>query len=87
MNDAKTLTGANVRKVLLDTDMDPRFVPKHRYSKWIVYKEADSWTVPLLTSLLELRQDNWEVVFDVEDELEVLDDRELNFMIEAVSSE
>ena len=33
VNDAKTLTGANVRKVLLDTDMDPRFVPKHRYSQ------------------------------------------------------
>jgi hypothetical protein len=55
IEDVKTLTGSNVRKVLLDTGLDPRTVSKHQLSDWTVYDPADSWTVPLLISLLELR--------------------------------
>ena len=84
IEDVKTLTGSNVRKVLLDTGLDPRTVSKHQLSDWTVYEPADSWTVPLLISLLELRQDNWEVHFDVEDEIDTLEDNEISFMIEAV---
>ena len=85
-SDAKTLTGANVRKVLLDTGRDPRCMAKHELRDWTVYQPADTWTVPLLVSLLELRQENWEVNFDIEEEMDSLEDKEVNFMIEAVCS-
>ena len=83
-NDVKTLTGSNIRKVLLDTSLDPRSISRHQLSEWTVYQPADSWTVPLVVSLLELRHENWEVNFDFEDEMDTLDDKEINFMIEAV---
>ena len=82
--DVKTPTGSNVRKIFLDSGLDPRYIAKHQYSSWRVYPAADSWTVPLLTSLLELRADNWQVHFDVEEEMEMLDDTEIDFMIAAV---
>ena len=85
-SDARTLTGSNVRKVLVDTGMDPRCAPKYRWSNWTVYQPADTWTVPLLLSLLELMQENWEVNFDIEEEMDRLEDQEVNFMIEAVCS-
>ena len=82
-NDVRTLTGSNVRKIFLDTALDPRYVPGSRFADWRVYTAADTWSVPLLSSLLELRSDTWEVNFDVEDQ-ECLEDPEINFMIVAV---
>ena len=82
--DVKTPTGSNVRKIFLDSGLDPRYTAKHQYSNWRVYPAADSWTVPLLTSLLELRANNWQVNFDAEEEMEMLDDKEIDFMIAAV---
>ena len=78
VNDVKTTTGGNVRKVLLQSGMDPRTIPKHRFSDWRVYKSADTWTVPLVSSLLLLRSDSWEV------EEECLEDAEIKFMLEAI---
>ena len=82
-NDVRTTTGSNVRKILLKSGIDPRCVPKQKFSDWRVYSAVDTWTVPLLSSLLELRSDAWEVNFDVEAD-ECLEDEEINFMIEAV---
>ena len=82
--DARSSTGSNVRKVLLDSGLDPRVVSKHKFSSWRVYPPADGWTVPLLTSLLELRSENWQVNFDMEEEMEPLEDVDINFMIDAV---
>ena len=82
--DARSPTGSNVRKVLLDSGLDPRVVSKHKFSSWRVYPPADGWTVPLLTSLLELRSENWQVNFDMEEEMEPLEDVDINFMIDAV---
>ena len=78
-NDVKTTTGANVRKVLLQSCMDPRTVTKQRFSDWRVYKAADAWTVPLVSSLLLLRSDSWVVNFDLEEER--LEDAEIQFML------
>ena len=83
-NDVKTLTGANIRKILLDTNLDPRYASRHQLAKWRVYQPEDTWSVPLLVSLLELKDDNWEVNFDMEEEMETLSDDEIDFMIEAV---
>ena len=82
--DVKTPTGSNVRKILLDTGLDPRCVSRHQLSGWRVYQPADTWRVPLLVSLLELRNDNWIVNFDIEDEEDTFNDQEIDFMVEAV---
>ena len=51
--DVRTSAGSNVRKILLDTGLDPRCVSSHQLSSWRVHQLADDWSVPLLTSLLE----------------------------------
>ena len=53
-------------------------------STWRVHPSVDSWTVPLLSSLLELRAENWQVMFDVEEEEDTLADQEIEFIITAV---
>ena len=54
-----------------------------QFSDWRVYFADDSLSVPLLSSVVELRSDAWEANFDVEAD-ECLEDEEINFMIEAV---
>ena len=83
-DDIKTTTGSNIRTLLLSTGVDPRFMSRHNLKTWRVYPPKDNWTVPLLTSLLELKAGNWEVAFDDEDDS--LQEDEVDFMIEAVSS-
>jgi hypothetical protein len=67
--DARSPTGSNVRKILLDFSLDPRLVSKHKFSAWRAYLPADGWTVPLLISLLEQRSENWQVNLDMEEEI------------------
>ena len=83
-DDIKTTTGSNIRTLLLSSGVDPRFMSRHILKTWCVYPPKDNWTVPLLTSLLELKAGNWEVAFDDEDDS--LQEDEVDFMIEAVSS-
>ena len=75
-NDVRTTTGGNVRRILLQSGMDPRSVPKQMFANWRVYDAVDTWTVPLVHSLLLLKSDTWEVNFDLEEE-EGLKDAEL----------
>ena len=82
--DANSPTGSNVKQIFRKTGLDPRHEAQHQYSNWRVYPPADDWTVPLLTSLLEIRYENWEVNFDTEEEMEPLEDTEIDFMIAAV---
>ena len=83
-DDVKTATGSNIRTLLLSTAVDPRFMSRHLLKDWRVHPPEDNWTVPLLISLLVLRAGNWEVLFD--DEEEALNNDEVDFMIEAVST-
>ena len=83
-DDVKTTTGSNIRTLLLTTGVDPRFMSRHLLKDWRVYPPQDNWTVPLLSSLLELRAGNWEVLFD--DEEDDLQNDEIDFMIEAVTT-
>ena len=47
----------------------------------------DSWTVPLLTSLIELREETWVVHHDTEDgEEQELIDKDFQFMIDSICS-
>ena len=56
--DVRSPTGSNVRKIFLNSGLDPRKESKHKFSDWRAYPPADSWTVPLLTSLMELRAES-----------------------------
>ena len=76
-------TGTELGKILLHTGMDPRVEPRSRFSNWRVYTPSDSWSVPLLASLLQLRSEAWVVNFDIEEE-ELLGEDDVEFMIEAV---
>ena len=82
--DVRSPTGSNVRKIFLNAGLDPRQESKHKFSDWRAYPPADSWTVPLLTSLIELRAESWQVNFDVEEEMEPMEDVDIDFMIDAV---
>ena len=82
-NDVRTTTGSNIRKIQLHTGMDPRGASKNSLSGWRVYTPSDSWSVPLISSLLQLRSEAWIVNFDPEDD-EVLGSAEIELMIEEV---
>ena len=81
-NDVRTRTGSNVRKIFLNTGADPRSGQRRMFGNWRVHNANDTWSVPLLASLLQLRSESCEVNFDIEEE--ALDDSEINFMIEVV---
>ena len=63
--------------------MDPRVKPQSSFSNWRVYTPFDSWSVPLLASLLQLRSEAWIDNFDIEKEKRLGED-DIKFMIEAV---
>ena len=68
----RSLTGENLRVILLDTDTDVLVVPGvtrgHVLADYRVHKtpEGQEWKVPLLVSLLQIRDDTWSVHFDEE---------------------
>ena len=82
-DDIRTTTGSNIRTILLETQKDPRKLNVHALKKWRVYKVQDDWTVPLLRNLMQVRGDNWEVVYDAENDVTAEDD-DINFIIEAI---
>ena len=82
-SDVRTTTGGNVRRILLKSGMDPRSVCKHMFSNWRVYSALDTWTVPLVSSLLLLKSGTWEVNFDPDEE-DSLQDADIDFMLEAI---
>jgi hypothetical protein len=83
-DDIRTTSGSNIRTILLSTGFDPRCMDKNKINGWFAYPLQDTWTLPLLISLIELRSENWQVLFDDEDVF--LQQDELNFMIEAITT-
>ena len=66
----RSLTGGNLRILLLETDVlvVPGVTRGHVLTDYRVYKtpEGQEWKVPLLVSLLQIRDDTWSVNFDEE---------------------
>ena len=52
-NDVKSMTGSNIRTILREDPVDPRFMDTHALKNWRVYQQADESTVLLLKILLE----------------------------------
>ena len=83
VGDVRTTTGGNVRRILLQSGMDPRSVSKQMFGNWRVYDALDTWTVPLVHSLLTLKSDTWEVNFYLDEE-EGLQDADIDFILDSI---
>ena len=66
----RSFTGTNLRKILLDTGVhiDPGQTKGFVLNNYLVYKTPvdQEWRIPLLVSLLRIRDSNWEIHFDDE---------------------
>ena len=71
-NDVNSVTGSNLRKILLDTghSIIPGVTKKMSLDNYKVYKipEEEQWRIPLIESLLEVKAGNWAIEFDEEED-------------------
>ena len=85
--DVRSVTGRNMRCIEDETGITMRQgkMRPSDISSWRMYtpSDVDQWRLPLLTSLLELRDNRWEVNFD--DESEKLIPDEVQTLINGVS--
>ena len=65
-----SVTGSNLRKILLDSEVliTPGKTKGFELANYRVHKTpvGEEWRLPLLVSLLEIRNSNWEIDFDEE---------------------
>ena len=57
---------------------------KNALKNWKVYAAADSWTTPLIKSLIWLKEEEWEVIFNDEDNLDSLKSEDIEFMLDSL---
>ena len=82
-----SITGGNLRKILQDTNV--RVIPGRskgfELRNYVVHKTpvGEEWRLPLLVSLLEIRDSNWEINFD--EEAGGLNEDEITNLISSVS--
>ena len=71
-SDLRFTTGSNIRDILIDTGIQTRSknTNKSQLESFNVYKppEEAKWKLPLLMSLIEIRDQRWEVLFNEEEE-------------------
>ena len=83
-NDVRSQTGANIKRIFLDTGV--RIIPGVTLPSVLsgvsAYKveECERWRYPLLQSLLQVREDQWEIRFDEEEEV-CFDEDDISDMI------
>ena len=69
-NNCRSITGGNLRKILIDSGVkiEPGVTQIQSLNSYTVYEtpEGQEWRLPLLTSLLELRDSRWELQYDEE---------------------
>ena len=68
--DVRSLVGGNLRQILLETQVlvVPGVTRPSELNNYCVYPvpEDEAYRLPLLQSLLEIRNDNWAVIFNEE---------------------
>ena len=86
-NDVRSVTGSNLRKIMLDTSklVIPGVTEKIALYDFNVYDIPEEW-IPLLLSLLEMREERWSVQFDEELD-DMLPNDAIKTMIERVCLE
>ena len=69
--DIRSVTGANLRQIAIETNKAfiPGITKRIDLTDYMVYQlpEGEEWRIPLLLSLMQLRNDNWVVTFDEEE--------------------
>ena len=69
--DVRTTTGSNIRHILTENDflIVPGETKKYDMKKSYIYDipEGQEWKIGLLSSLLEIRDGKWEILFDNEE--------------------
>ena len=85
-DNCRSITGGNIRKVQLDSNIriEPGVMNGPVINNYQVYQapEGQEWRIPLLVSLLELRDSRWELLYDEESDKFSEDD--VTFMINNV---
>ena len=85
-NDPRQTTGSNIRKILIDTGIrvSPGHKNKSQLKQLAAYEapEEERWKIPLLGSLVEIRDQRWQVLFDDEDNEGKLSEDDVTAMID-----
>ena len=85
-NDVRTVTGSNIRQILLMTGIriTPGITSKYKLKTFRVYSVPNNqhWRIGMLHSLIELRENKWHITFD--DEQQNIDKSQISLMIEDV---
>ena len=72
IDNVQSFTGRNIRKILMDTDTKivPGVTKKVQLQNYQVHAtpESEQWRLPLLESLLAIKNDEWEVLFCEEED-------------------
>ena len=86
--DSRSSTGSNIKTILQQTGtlVIPGSTHKGVLNVFVVYKTPPNqeWRFPLLVSLLELRESNWTVTFDEEEETSLLEKDAIDQLIDSV---
>ena len=86
--DVRSTTGANLRDILLNTGIKvtPGVSSMFQLKEYVVYSppEEEQWKLPLIESLIEIRDGRWEVIFDEEDTNGVLTNDDVTTMIDGL---
>ena len=86
--DARSFTGSNLKTILKETGelIVPGNTSKGILSNFTAYETPtdQEWRIPLLVSLLEIRNSNWIVTFDEEDAKNELDKDDIEKLIQSV---
>ena len=77
VGDVRSLSGGNLRRVILDTGVlaSPGKTSHSDLHNYKVYPvpAGHEWKIGVLRSLLEIRSENWEILFDDEDDHEMME--------------
>ena len=89
VGDVRSLIGANCRQILMDTAVvvTPGKTRLDKLRSYRVYSAPDGheWKLPLLVSLLAIRDENWEVLYDGDDDDEV-QENDIQTLIDEVTT-
>ena len=86
--DVRSNTGSNIRRILLDTGMKiiPGSSSQFLLNDYSVYEvpKGQEWRYPFLCSLLKIRDNEWEVLFD--DESQLFEESDITHMINDIAT-
>ena len=89
-DNVQSLVGSNLRTIHLETGIavipgitKPAAISDHRVYK---FEEKEKWKIKLLSSLMEIRDHRWEILFDEEDGTGSLLPDDIIYMIDNVAT-